>query len=77
MTAIKKKVVKKKVAKKKAAARPAETKPAGGYRVTVKSDGFRRAGRPWSGSTEVAAGELTNAQVEQLKSDPMFKVEAL
>lgn len=46
----------------------------GGYRISVKQDGFRRAGRPWSGTTDIAADELSAEQLEQLRSDPMFEV---
>ena len=48
----------------------------GGYRVTVKRNGFRRAGRAWSGTTEIGADELTKAQLAALQADPMFRVEA-
>ena len=49
----------------------------GGYRITVKRDGFRRAGRAWKGSTDVAPGELSEADIAALQSDPMFSVESL
>jgi len=42
--------------------------------VTTKRDGFRRAGRAWSGTTKVLKGELTDEQIAQLKADPMFIV---
>jgi hypothetical protein len=49
----------------------------GGYRITVKQDGFRRAGRAWRGATEVAPGELSEEQLAALEADPMFSVEPL
>ncbi len=48
---------------------------AGGYRITVKQDRFRRAGRAWRGTTEVAPGELSEEQLAALEADPMFRVE--
>ena len=44
------------------------------HRVTVKRDGFRRLGRAWMGSTEVA---LTQEEVNTLEADPMFVVQAI
>lgn len=44
------------------------------YSITTKQEGFRRAGRSWSGTTKVAADELTSEQIDQLKADPMFVV---
>lgn len=44
------------------------------HRVTVKRDGFRRLGRAWMGSTEVA---LTQEEVNTLEVDPMFVVQAI
>ena len=44
-------------------------------RVTAKRDGFRRAGRAWSGTTEVPVSELTEDQVAALKAEPMLVVE--
>lgn len=41
------------------------------HRVTVKRDGFRRLGRAWMGSTEVA---LTDDEHSILDADPMFVV---
>lgn len=46
-------------------------------RVTAKRDGFRRAGRAWSGTTEVPAGDLSKAQLAQLKSEPMLVVDEI
>nr|WP_315539502.1 hypothetical protein [uncultured Comamonas sp.] len=40
--------------------------------VVSKRDGFRRAGRVWSGSTTVPLSELTQAQYEQLCGEPML-----
>ncbi|QEA14272.1 hypothetical protein [Comamonas flocculans] len=40
--------------------------------VVSKRDGFRRAGRAWSGTTTVALDELTQEQVEQLSTEPML-----
>lgn len=44
------------------------------YRVTVKRDGFRRLGRAWTGSTEVA---LSDNELAVLEADPMFNVDEL
>jgi len=44
-------------------------------KVTVKRNGFRRAGRAWSGETIIKQDELTEAQIEALETDPMFVVE--
>ncbi len=46
----------------------------GGYSVTVRCDGFRRAGRSWAGTTDIGPGELTTDQLGALRADPMFKV---
>lgn len=40
--------------------------------VVSKRDGFRRAGRVWSGSTTVLLSELTEAQYQQLCDEPML-----
>lgn len=40
--------------------------------VSAKRDGFRRAGREWHGTTEVALHELSDAQIEQLEAEPML-----
>lgn len=45
-----------------------------GLEVISKKDGFRRAGREWSGSTTVSLAELTEAEVQALKSEPMLVV---
>lgn len=44
------------------------------YRVTVKRDGFRRLGRAWTGSSEVA---LSDDEFAVLGADPMFNVDEL
>jgi hypothetical protein len=44
-------------------------------RVVSKRDGFRRAGRDWTGSTTVKLSELTAEQVEQLTTEPMLVVD--
>ena len=44
--------------------------------ITAKREGFRRAGLAHSEkATEHAAGRFTEAQVEQLTSDPMLVVQ--
>jgi hypothetical protein len=43
--------------------------------VTVKQDGFRRAGRAWTGTTVVDLDELTEEQLTQLMDDDMFDVQ--
>ena len=49
--------------------------------VIAKRDGFRRAGREWSGTTTVPLDELTKEQVEQLQAEPQLvtqlRVEAI
>ena len=40
--------------------------------VIAKRDGFRRAGREWSGTTTVPLDELTKEQVEQLQAEPQL-----
>lgn len=40
--------------------------------VITKRDGFRRAGREWSGTTTVPLDELTKEQVEQLQAEPQL-----
>lgn len=50
--------------------------PAEGMRqvlqVIAKRDGFRRAGRAWSGTTTVPLDELTEEQYLQLTTEPML-----
>jgi hypothetical protein len=46
-------------------------------KVISKRDGFRRAGRAWSGVTEIDAAELDAAQIAQLKDEPMLIVEEI
>lgn len=58
-------------AAKKKAAGPADK----GLRVVTKRDGFRRAGIEWSGTTVVPLSDLTDDQVEALKSEPMLVVD--
>ena len=38
-------------------------------RVIAKKDGFRRAGRAWSGTAEVPASEFSKEQIEQLQAE--------
>lgn len=56
-----------------------QDKPAGsatqGLRVITRRDGFRRAGREWSGTTTVPLSELTAKQVEAIKAEPAFEVD--
>lgn len=40
--------------------------------VIAKRDGFRRAGREWSGTTTVPLDELTTAQLRQLQAEPLL-----
>lgn len=42
--------------------------------VVSKRDGFRRAGREWHGTTTVQPEELTDAQLAQVKAEPMLVV---
>lgn len=48
--------------------------PVKGLEVISKRDGFRRAGREWSGSTTVPLSEFNDGQVERLKAEPMLVV---
>ena len=45
--------------------------------VIAKRDGFRRAGREWSGTTTVPLDELTKEQVEQLQAEPKLVTQLL
>ena len=45
--------------------------------VIAKRDGFRRAGREWSGTTTVPLDELTKEQVEQLQAEPQLVTQLL
>ena len=45
--------------------------------VIAKRDGFRRAGREWSGATAVPLDELTKEQVEQLQAEPQLVTQLL
>lgn len=38
-------------------------------RVIAKKDGFRRAGRPWSGTTELPASKLSETEIAQLEAE--------
>lgn len=40
--------------------------------VIAKRDGFRRAGREWSGTATVPLDELTTAQLRQLQAEPLL-----
>lgn len=55
--------------------KPAPAGPAGkGLEVISKKDGFRRAGREWSGTATVSLAELTHDQAEALQAEPMLVV---
>ncbi len=54
---------------------PAKPKTVKGIRVTTKTDGFRRGGRPWHGTTEVAVSEFTSEQLAQIKGEAALVVE--
>ena len=45
--------------------------------VIAKRDGFRRAGREWSGTTTVPLDELTKEQAEQLQAEPQLVTQLL
>ncbi len=61
--------------KRSTARKPATKKSPAVYVISVKQDGFRRAGRAWSGTTELDADELSKEQLQQLLDDPMFDVQ--
>ena len=44
-------------------------------RVISTKPEFRRAGRAWSGTTELPASELTDTQIAQLKAEPLLVVQ--
>ena len=44
-------------------------------RVLSQKPGFRRAGRSWTGSTEVPAADFTKAQIRQLEDEPKLVVQ--
>lgn len=46
-------------------------------KITSKKDGFRRAGRAWTGQTEVDASAFDEAQIAQLKAERMLVVEEI
>ncbi len=62
---------------KKTPAKAGEKKQGPMLRITAKRDGFRRAGRPWSGTVEVSASEFTEEQLAALKAEPMLVVEEI
>lgn len=41
-------------------------------KVVTKKDGFRRAGRAWSGSSVVPRADFTPEQIAALQADPNF-----
>lgn len=55
----------------------ATTAPRQLLQVIAKRDGFRRAGREWSGTTTVPLDELTKEQVEQLQAEPQLVTQLL
>lgn len=55
----------------------ATTAPRQMLQVIAKRDGFRRAGREWSGTTTVPLDELTKEQVEQLQAEPQLVTQLL
>jgi len=54
-----------------------KTTPKNGLRITTKREGWRRAERVWTGTTEVLAKEFTKVQLFQLADDPMLVVEQI
>jgi len=46
-------------------------------RITTKRDGWRRAGREWSGTTEVLAADFTKDQRALLENDLTMIVEEI
>ena len=44
-------------------------------RVISTKPAFRRAGRVWSGTTELPADEMTKRQIEQLQAEPLLVVQ--
>lgn len=46
-----------------------------GLRVTSKRDGFRRGGREWTGTTELARDALHKEQLEQICAEPLLIAE--
>lgn len=54
---------------------PASGEPVKALSVQAKREGFRRAGRAWSKeATVVPLTDLTEAEIEQLRSEPMLTV---
>lgn len=43
--------------------------------ITVKTDGFRRAGRPWSGTEIINTDDYTKEQLQSLADDPLFDID--
>jgi len=62
-------------AAKTAAAEAPAIKPDALLRVTTSREGFRRAGRAWHGTTEVAKDELTGEEIALIEAEPMLTVE--
>ena len=46
-----------------------KVKKVSGLRVTSKQDGFRRGGRAWSGTTEIALSELSKEQLKLIRNE--------
>lgn len=44
-------------------------------RVVSKADGFRRAGRSWTGTTLVSPSDLTAGQLAALEAEPKLIVD--
>lgn len=45
--------------------------------VTTRRDGFRRAGRAWTGTTTLNTAELSAEHIDQLMSEPLLHVRVL
>ncbi len=48
-----------------------------GLRITTKQDGFRRAGREWHGTTELAVDKLTEDELKQIKAEPKLVIQEI
>lgn len=46
-----------------------------GIRVKTAQVGFRRGGREWTDTTEVPISELSKAQLQQIRDEPLLLVE--
>ena len=58
-----------------AAANKTPTKTEKALRVRSSADGFRRAGRAWTKEAAVVPlSELTKAEIEQIRNEPMLAV---